>query len=659
VSGKTLVVALAGNPNSGKTTLFNNLTGMRHHVGNWPGKTVTIERKEGKTVHNGVTLDIVDLPGTYSLSSRSVEEQIAAGYLTEEKPDVVVNIVDAAHLERNLYLTLQLIELGVPLVLALNMNRYADAEGIIIDTGQLSGMLGVPVVRIEAIDETGKDRLIREILKKPAVPVKSIHYSNEIEAHLTELAALLPETSRWDLIQYLIHGSPEHIPAGVREEIEKTRDHISGIYSTTPQEVFADQRYGYIAGILHESVSRMGDTGGKNQSERIDRWATGKWLGFPIFLVIMYCVFQIVFTLGAPVMDFIDEVFAACGEFAAEALSGAPAWVASFVCDGIIGGLGSVIIFLPNIFLLFILLAVLEDSGYLARVAVLMDRIMHRLGLHGKSFIPMILGFGCSVPAVMAARTLETERERNLTILLTPYMSCSARLPVYLLLVGIFFAAELQGIVMFSLYLLGILVALLVGLLLRKTLFQGEESAFVLEMPPYRLPTVRGVLTHALEHSWQFLRRAGIIIFPAVLVVWLLASLPFGVEYGSGESIIGIIGGVLAPIFTLQGFGFPEASVALVMGLLAKEIVVGTFGTLYGVGEEALGDVLTQVFTPLSAYSFMVFVLLYMPCLAAMFTIKKETNSWKLTLVAAAGMCVVAWVVSALVYQGGVLLGFA
>ncbi len=648
---KRITVALAGNPNCGKTTLFNNLTGLRHHVGNWPGKTVTVERKEGRTLYDDTTLEIVDLPGTYSLSGRSLEEEIAVSYLQNEKPDVVVNIVDAGHLERNLYVTIQLIELGLPLILVLNMNRYADSEGIVINTKLLSEMLGVPVVKIEAIDDTGKDKLIKEILTRPVPSEKSIRYNRELEEHITETET--KTGSRWSAVQALIHGSDD-------PEVEAVRKHITDVFGTNPQEVFADQRYGYIAGILHESVNRM-EAGGKNQSERIDKIITNKWLGFPIFLGIMYLIFQIVFALGAPVMDLINQGFGILSGFAATGLAAitAPAWVTSLVCDGIIGGVGSVIVFLPNIFLLFLLLAILEDSGYLARVAVIMDKIMHKLGLHGKSFIPMILGFGCSVPAIMAARTLETKRERFLTILITPFMSCGARLPVYLLLVGIFFAAEVQGLVVFSLYLLGILVALITGLLLRKTLFKGESSAFVLEMPPYRIPTIKGVIIHAAERAWEFLRKAGVIIFPAVLLMWLLASLPFGVEYASSESLIGMAGSAVSPIFAPLGFGFAEAGVAIIMGLLAKEVVVGAFGTLYGVGEEGLGNVLMNVFTPLSAYSFMVFILLYMPCLAAMFTIRQETKSWKMTGLAALGMCVIAWIVSFIVYQGGVLLGFA
>ncbi|MDR0981447.1 MAG: ferrous iron transport protein B [Methanocalculaceae archaeon] len=658
MSEKRVVVALAGNPNCGKTTLFNNLTGMRQHVGNWPGKTVAIERKDGKATYDGTTLEIVDLPGTYSLSSRSLEEEIAVEYLITEKPDVVVNIIDAAHLERNLYLTLQLIELGVPIIVALNLNRYADSEGVIIDTKKLSAMLGVPVVRIEAIDNTGKDQLIQEILGGPGPSTHPPHYGDEVEKHLAELTEALPDYTRWDIIQNLIHGPTEDMPAPAKSRIESTKKHLTEMFGTSTQEIFADQRYGYIAGILHDAVHYHKDSGGKNQSERIDRFVTNKWLGFPIFLLVMYGVFQIVFTSATPFMDLIETVFGDAAAFVSESLgSGMPDWAVSFLCDGVIGGVGSVVVFLPNILLLFLLLAILEDSGYLARVAVIMDRIMHKIGLHGKSFIPMILGFGCSVPAVMAARTLETERERKLTILMTPYMSCSARLPVFILLVGAFFAPQIQGLVMFSIYLLGILVALIVGLIMQKTVMKGESSSFVIEMPPYRIPTVKGVVIHALEHGGLFLRKAGLIIFPAVLLIWLLATLPYGVEYGSSESVIGMIGSAIAPIFVPLGWGIPEAAVAVLMGLLAKETVVASFGTLFGVGEEMLGSTLAGVFTPLSAYSLMVFVLLYMPCLAAMLMVKQET-SWRFAAGAAVLMCVVAWIVSCIVYQGGVLLGF-
>lgn len=645
-------VALAGNPNCGKTTLFNNLTGVRHHVGNWPGKTVTIDRKEGKASFDGNTFEIIDLPGTYSLSGRSLEEKIADEFIQNEKPDVIINIVDAAHLERNLYLTLQLIEIDRPMIVALNMNKYAEAEGFVIDEKKLSKMLGVPVVKIEAIDDTGKKELLKAVTECKEKPLKYPRYSEELESHLAEITA--GGFSRREAILALLNKNESE-----SEKITSTRKHLESIFGSNIDEIFADNRYAYITGILHEAVKTM-SAGGKNQSGRIDKIVTNRWLGFPIFLIIMFLIFQIVFTLGAPLMDGIDFIFGWLGEISSAGLAfvSAPDWMTSFVVDGVIGGLGSVIVFLPNIILMFLLLAVLEQSGYMARVAVLMDGIMHKLGLHGKSFIPMVLGFGCGVPAIMGARAMESKRERNLTILLTPFMSCSARLPVYLLLVGIFFAPAFQGVVMFSLYLLGIVVALIAGFLLRKTLFKGEESAFVIEMPPYRLPTIKGVVLHMWDNAVEFIKRAGVIIFPAVLLVWLLATLPLGVEYGSSESIIGIIGTFIAPIFAPLGFGFAEAGVSIIMGLLAKEVVVGSFATLFGVAEDGLSGVLATVFTPLSAYSFMVFILLYVPCFAALLTIKKETRSWKFTLCAAGFYCITAWIVSFIVFQGGTLLGF-
>lgn len=652
---KKLTIALAGNPNCGKTTLFNNLTGMHHHVGNWSGKTVTVERKEGKTEYNGYTFDIIDLPGTYSLSSRSLEEEITASYLKKEKPDVVVNIIDAANIERNLYLTLQLIEIGCPLVIALNMNNYAKARGFSVDADALSRALGVPVVKIEAVDKTGKDDLLDAVTAKRALQAKMPCYGL-LEEHILRLENLFENKfeNRFEILFSLINKSTteDKIITDARESLEAQT-------SLDIAEVIANARYTYIEDVVKKSVVTIEQEKKHNLSDRIDKIVTNRILGFPIFLGIMFLIFQIVFVVGAPFMEGIEAAFQFFGEAATSGLLAlsVPDWVMSLVVDGIIGGVGGVVVFLPNIVLMFLLLSFLEGSGYMARVAILMDSLMKRIGLHGKSFIPMILGFGCSVPAIMATRTLETERERKLTMLLVPYLSCGARLPVYILLSGIFFAREVQGIVMFSLYVLGVLVALLVGFVLRKTIFKGESSEFIIEIPSYKIPNLKGVLLHAGNNAKDFIVHAGTVIFAACLVVWLLASLPFGVEYASSESLLGMFGSTIAPIFSPLGFGFTEAAIAIIMGVLAKEVVVGTFGTLFGVGEEALGGVLTNLFTPLSAYSFMVFILLYVPCIASLMTMKKESGSWRFMLFAAALMFGLAWLVSFIIYQGGLALG--
>ncbi|HJJ47089.1 MAG TPA: ferrous iron transport protein B [Methanocorpusculum sp.] len=646
---KKIILALAGNPNCGKTTLFNGLTGLRHHTGNWPGKTVSIDRNEGRLTYKGYTFDIIDLPGIYSLSSRTLEEEIAAEYFTTEKPDVVVNIIDAGNLEKNLFLTLQLIEIGAPVVVALNMNEFAEGNGLVVDATKLSAELGVPVVKIEAINKTGRTNLLDAVIDHKPVNVVQF-YDEELESHLSAFAK--HGASRWEALQELIHPNTDESSLTFN-----TRRHLEKEYGgRTITEVISTQKYHRISEIV-ERVTKFTEGKRRKVTEILDKIFMNRIAAIPIFFLIMFMMFQIVFALGNPLAGGIWDLFKWLGGKASIVLTGAPDWIRSLLVDGIIGGLGSVIIFLPNIILMFLMLAILENSGYLARVAVIMDGIMKKIGLHGKSSIPMILGFGCGVPAIMASRTLENERSKKLTMLLTPFMSCSARLPIYVLFTTAFFA-QYQGLVLFAIYTLGILIALLVGFILRKTAFKGEDPAFIIEIPSYHVPIVRDVLLTMWDNAKEFLKRAGVIIFPAVLFVWLLASTPFGVEYSSAHSVLGKIGSFIAPLFTPLGFGFMEAGISLIMGLLSKEVIIGSLGTLLAVGSGDLTESLQHVFSPLSALSFLIFCSLYVPCLATLFTIKKEAHSWSFTLLAGIMYIMVAWFVSFIVFQGGTLLGF-
>lgn len=705
-------IALAGNPNVGKSTLFNRWTGMRQHVGNWPGKTV--EKKEGTFKYKGQEIEVVDLPGNYSLTAYSVEEVVSRDYIVDEKPDVIVNVIDAANIERNLYLTVQMMELGANLVLALNMNKFAREKGLKINKKQLSQLLGVPVIEIEAVDDTGSEELLKNIVKSsqaPNIVLDRLEYGNEVSEHIQEIQEILDEDvpgldapSSWIALK-LLEDDPE-ITKKIEESgngqrvlknVKKMQRHFNDVFGDDADAAITDARYGFIAGLISESVKKP-KIDKVTRSDMIDRIVTHKYLGIPIFLLIMWLTFQITFTLGDPLGGYIEEAFGWLGSTVAANMG--EGFLTSFIVDGIIGGVGGVLVFVPLIFILFLVLSVLEDSGYLARAAFVMDRFMHKLvGLHGKSFIPMILGFGCAVPGIMATRTLENERDRLLTMLIVPFMSCSARLPVYALIVAAFFSAY-QGWVIFSLYLLGIVVAIIVAAIFKKTIFKGMSAPFVMELPPYRIPTVKGALIHMWERGVLFLKKAGTVILALSVVIWALSSLPVGVEYASQDSITGQIGTTLAPVFAPLGFGEWQATVAIIYGFMAKEVVVSTFGILYGIGEDNGGEataeeaapdeqvssetsegssteaapaeeeeapeedpgfiaVMQELFTPLSAYAYMVFVLLYIPCLATLATIRRETNSWKWPGFAAVYTFGVAYVVSLVVYQGGLLLGFA
>lgn len=624
-----LTVALAGNPNSGKTTLFNALTGARQHVGNWPG--VTVEKKEGNVRYKGMDIRIVDLPGTHSLNAYSMEEVIAKDFIADGGPDIVVNIVDGTSLERHLYLTVQLLELGAPVVLALNMIDEVKKKGYRIDYDRLSEMLGIDVVPITASRGIGVDDLLDRIMERNNIDIKPVSKGAAFNEYNLAISRRIkdPDTEE---------GAEELIQA----------------------------RYGFIDGILEECLikSKKEKT---TLGDRVDVLVTHKILGIPIFLGFLYLMFQFTFAwVGQPLADalemFFIDVLSPMAEGLLQSLAVA-GWLRSLIIDGIIGGVGEVVTFVPLIFALFLFIAVLEDSGYMARVAFIMDRAMQRIGLSGKAFVPMVVGFGCTVPAVMATRTLESDRDRKLTMLLVPFMSCGAKLPVYALFAAVFFPGNETNVV-FSLYLLGILVAVIMGILFKNTLFRGENLPFVMELPPYRMPVLKSLVLRVWDRGKEYLQKAGTIIFAMSVAVWFLSSFNLNGPADISDSLLATMGKGLAPIFKTNGFGNWQASVALLTGLVAKEVVVATMGVVYGVGELAvgasaqLGTVLSQQFSTLSAYAFLVFVLLYTPCLAVIAVMRREFASWKWTIFAVFHQLAVAWIVSAVIYQGGRLLGF-
>ncbi len=663
---ENIKIGLAGNPNVGKTTLFNNLTGLHQHVGNWPGKTV--EQAVGHFEEDNKRFEVIDLPGNYALSAHSIEEIVSRDFIVDEESDAIINIVDAANLERNLYLTVQMMELNANMGVCLNMNKIARKNGITVDVDKLSELLGVPVIEIEANSDVGHKDLLKMIEDLKNHPINSkdkLVYGNELKEHLQDLVDviskdknLLDVSAFWTAIKLL--EDDEIVMDKVQQssmsnpiflEVRKVKDHLKDIYGVSAEEVIADARYAYIDGLINECV-KLPENRQLTLSEKIDKVVTNRILGIPIFLIIMWVVFQVTFTIGAPFQDLLDAGFTALGDAVTAGMG--ENMISSLLVDGVIGGVGSVLSFVPQIILLFLLLSFLEDSGYLARAAFVMDRVMHKvLGLHGKAFIPMILGFGCGVPGIMATRTMEHEEDRLVSMMLIPFMSCTARLPVYLMFVGIFFASN-QGNVIFSLYLLGVIVAIIVAAILKKSLFKGVSTPFVMELPSYKLPTLRGVLMHTGEKTWGFVRKAGTIILAAAIIVWVLSYFPAGVEYGSQASLIGQIGTVIAPVFSPLGFGNWQAAVALLFGMVAKEVVVATLTSVLGGSTAALAT----IFTPLTAYAFMVFVLLYIPCFATIGTIKQESNGWRWPLIMVCVTLVTAFIVSFLVFHVGLLLGF-
>ncbi|WMM24585.1 ferrous iron transport protein B [Tissierella sp. MB52-C2] len=669
LEGKNLnTIALVGNPNSGKTTLFNALTGSNQHVGNWPG--VTVEKKEGKFKHKGEQYNVVDLPGTYSLGAYSEDEVVARDYILKGNPDVVINVVDATNIERNLYLTTQLMEMGVKVVIALNMMDEAKQRNIEINLDKLSKELGVPIVPTIAAKNQGLDILIDksiEYVKKEKDLNKSFSYGNDIDNEIKQIEEIidgldLKYPKKWIAVK-LLEGDKEIYSLLSKKESEPLKDQLSALEKKSHEYELeiVDKRYEFIGNIVGRSIKRPSEEK-ETLTDKIDKIITNKYLGIPIFALIMFLVFQLTFVIGQDLLGgYVATGIEALGEFVVSLLENinSPEWLLAFLSEGVFGGVGSVFEFVPLIMVLYFFLGILEDTGYMARAAYIMDGFMRRLGLHGKSFISMIVGFGCNVPGIMSTRTLDNKKDRMIALLINPFMSCGARLPIYLVFIAAFFPDH-GGIVLFSLYALGIIMALIMGKIFSKTLFKGESSHFIMELPPYRLPIFKYVLRDMWSKVWDFLHRAGTIIFVVVSVLWVLSVLPFGVEPYSQESILGRIGTILSPIFVPAGFGTWQATVSLFAGIAAKEAVVAILGMVYaGVSEgTALVTAIQSVFTPLTAVSFMIMVLLYTPCAAVIGTVKHETKSAKWAAFMVIYTFALGWILSVIVYQVGSLLGF-
>lgn len=666
---KKLKIALSGNPNSGKTTIFNNLTGNRQQVGNWPG--VTVEKKEGSFNYGDHEIYITDLPGTYSLTTYSMDEKIARDFIVNEKPDVTISVIDSSNLERNLYLTTQILELGANVLLNLNMMDVAERNGVKINKGKLAKILDVPCCTTVAHRGKGTEILkecITDSINHKRRSEFKIYYGNDIEEEIEKLQNALknkelPEEVplRWLLVK-LIEGDSEvlkrirELPEGkeIEEAVSKSADRLEKHFGYSVETFIIERRYGFLEGVVRECMEVvMGLDERHAISDKIDKIITNRFLGIPIFLALMYLSFQMIFLAGAPLTGLIDSFFS----YLAAAVSGSlqssrfPGWVASLLSDGIIPGIGSVLIFFPNIFLLYVVIAVLEDSGYMARASFIMDKLMHSFGLHGKSFIPMVIGFGCNIPGILATRTLETRKDRILTILVLPLMSCSARLPIYILFASAFFPRH-QGSIVLSLYVLGIILAILMARIFKSIFFRQEDMPLIMEMPPYRIPILRSIVVHAWERSSLFLKKAGTVIFAGVVIIWFLATFPSEAAYASNESILGQIGSVFAPLLQPAGFGNWQSAVALISGIVAKEIVVGSLGTLFVTGSESLRSALTGYFTPVSAYAFMVMTLIYIPCLSAIAAIKIEAG-WKWALLSVSYTLVLGWLLAVIIFQVG------
>ncbi|MBN2040147.1 MAG: ferrous iron transport protein B [Spirochaetes bacterium] len=771
---KTIVVGLAGNPNSGKTTIFNALTGSRQKVANWSG--VTVEKREGRLSYKGYNIIIVDLPGTYSLSSFSIEEIVARDFIIgshfrrsqhgegrksrfsgrrrhhnhshhaqffeeythqpADHPDVIINVVDAGNLERNLYLTTQLIEMNARIVMALNMYDEAETKGFNINTDTLSTLLGMDIVKTIATKSIGIDKLLDAVInvclkKSPKTRHLHINYGADLEKEIKNIQETIwsdeeigqKYSTRW-LAMRLIEGDPDAEKKlksftnynNIKKQVQESKTEIEKKFHDSIDTVLTDMRYGFITGAIRESVTRT-KAKRKDLSEKIDKFVTNRYLAFPILIVFLWLLFQLTFSLGKYPMDWIEKGVSLISALFEKQIPEGP--LKDLLIDGIIGGVGGVIVFLPNILILFMGISFMEDTGYMARAAFKMDKIMHTMGLHGKSFISLVMGFGCNVPAIMATRSLESTRDRILTILINPFMSCSARLPVYVLFAGTFFH-KYAGAVIASLYFIGVIFAFISAKLFRAVFFKGESTPFVMELPPYRMPTLKTTLLHMWDRGSVYLKKVGGIILVFSIIIWVLSAYPktdnneeynlkiekITADYKANRNIlisrhgevpeelnmlkdeylskkeqlqlemkseqmkntfIGKFGKIILPVIKPLGFNW-QMGISLTTGFIAKEIVVSTMGVLYHASESeeegALIKPLNQVLkkkefgiTPLIAYTFLLFVLLYVPCLGTVVVMGREAG-WSWALFSIVYQIILAWIVCFLFYNAGLLLGF-
>lgn len=714
-------IALVGNPNCGKTTLYNYASGSHERVGNYGG--VTVDAREAKIKQNGYTINIVDLPGTYSITEYTPEELFVRSHIAENMPDVVINVIDASNLERNLFLTTQLIDMNIKVVIALNMFDELEVKGAKLRYKELGEMLGIPFIPTVASKGKGIHELMNKVIevyedKDPIVRHVHINYGftiekaiNRIQAEIRQNKSVTDKYSSRYLAIKLLEGdattwkllSNSVNYQGIQKIVNDEIARLEKTFKEKSETVITDAKYGFIAGALAETYIESKDETRKKTRD-IDSFITHKLFGFPIFIFFMWLMFQATFTIGSYPMDWIEAGVGRLGDFIRSSMPDGT--LRDLMVDGIIGGVGGVIVFLPNILILFFFISLMEDTGYMARVSFIMDRLMHKIGLHGKSFIPLLMGFGCNVPAVMATRTLENRKDRILTMLITPFMSCSARLPVYVLLISAFFPQN-QGLVLFSIYIIGIVLAVLVALVFKKTFFAKKDVPFVMELPPYRIPTLRNTSAHMWQKAVQYLTKMGGIILVASILIWALSYYPRNVQYSKNydalieqvnndatvsdsvkqttlatyeldkeserqsQSYIGQLGHFITPVIEPLGFDW-KIGVSIITGLAAKEIVVSSMGILYQADmeadetsetligklqqqEHATGELKGQkVFSQLVAFGFMLFVLIYFPCVAVIAAIKKESN-WKWAVFTMVYTTGIAWIVAFLTYQVGSL----